>query len=548
MTRPATTAVSGLCLSLVSVSLAVAQPAGPVVFTDVTAESGIRFEHSFGDREMSSILEATGSGCLFFDYDGDGRLDLYAVNGAYLAGISNPEEEPAAPYTNRLYRNLGGGRFADVTAGSGAGDPGYGMAGVAGDYDNDGRPDLFVTNYGRNTLYRNGADATFTDVTAAASVGDTLWGVGATFLDYDRDGDLDLFVGNYLEFDPGYQLYYAADNFPGPLSYPGQPDVLYRNEGNGTFADVTAAAGVANRGRAMGVAAADYDGDGWTDLFVANDAMANYLYHNRGNGAFEDVGLLSGVAFSSSGDKSSSMGGDFGDFDHDGDLDLFVPDMAYNNFYVQLDGTRFDDATAALGIAEASGQYVSWSGNFLDYDNDGWADLFISNGDAHHLEHTQEALLLANRAAPDGRRVFADVSGGAGPFFYHRCVSRGAAAADYDDDGDLDLFVVHLDQPSMLLRNDGGNARHWVQVALRGSRSNREGYGARVRLRAGDLVQVAEKLNAAGYLSQGDPRLHFGLGEATAVDTLQVRWPSGATQELTGIVADQVVSLQEPTP
>jgi len=240
------------------------------------------------------------------------------------------------------------------------------------------------------------------------------------------------------------------------------------------------------------------------------------------------------------------MGGDFGDYDNDGDLDLLVPDMAYNNFYVNLGSGQFDDATASLGLAEVSGQYVSWSGDLFDYDNDGDLDLFISNGDAHHLEHTHEALLLANEPAPAGRRRFVDVSGESGDFFYVRCVSRGAASGDYDDDGDLDVFVLHLDQPSMLLRNDGGNANHWLQVDLRGRGGNRDGFGAQVRIVAAGQAQMAEKVSASGYLAQNDPRLHFGLGSIGLIDTVGVRWPSGARQVLTAVTADQVIVLEEP--
>jgi len=472
---------AGACLCAASLAGA-AQTADAVVFTDVTEHAGVAFTHSFGDDDMSSILEATGSGCLFFDYDADGLVDLYAVNGRYLPGISEPEEAPDLELTNHLFRNIDGARFADVTVAAAVGDTGYGMACIAGDYDNDGATDLYVTNYGANALYHNDGKGAFADVTAVAGVGDTLWGVGTTFLDYDNDGDLDLFVGNYLEFDPEYRLYYAADKFPGPLSYPGQPDVLYRNNGEGSFTIVSAAAGVLNDGRAMGVVAADYDLDGHIDLFVANDAMGNYLYHNRGDGTFEDVALYSGVAFSASGDKSSSMGGDFGDFDNDGDFDLLVPDMAYNNFYVNGGAGEFEDATAALGIAEVSGQYVSWNGDFFDYDND----------------------------------------------------------------GDLDIFILHLDQPSMLLRNDGGNSGHWLAVELEGTRSNRDAFGTLLRLRVGGTVQLAEKLNASGYLAQNDPRVHFGLGPADIIDTLEVRWPSGARQHLTAVPADQVLTLREP--
>ncbi|MEW6749603.1 MAG: CRTAC1 family protein [Candidatus Latescibacterota bacterium] len=525
------------------------EPGSGVQYTDVTEQAGIRFLHTFGDEDMSSILEATGSGCMFFDYDRDGVLDLYLVNGCYLEGISDPPHGGQPPEArDLLFRGNGDGTFTDVTGAAGVGDPGYGMACLAGDYDNDGYPDIYVTNYGPNTLYHNNGDGTFSDVTAAAAVGDSLWGVGATFVDYDLDGDLDVYVGNYLDFDPDYHLSYAGDGHPGPLSYPGQPDVLYRNDGDGTFTDVTAAAGVSNESRAMGVVAGDLTGDGWPDIYVANDAMENYLYRNNGDGTFADIGLASGTAFSANGDASSSMGGDLGDYDRDGDLDLFVPDMGFNNLYRNLGGGFFEDVTAAAGIAVPSGPYVSWHGDFLDYDNDGDLDLYITNGNAHYTTHTEEALLLANVPGPDGTRVFADVSGLSGPYFRYRCVARGGAAGDYDNDGDLDLFVLNLDQPSMLLRNDGGNRRHWLQVALEGTRSNRDGIGARVRVRAGDLVHVEERLSACGYLSQNDPRLHFGLGESARVDTLTVHWPGGRVQTLVDVPADRVVFVKEPAP
>ncbi|MFQ6091518.1 MAG: CRTAC1 family protein [bacterium] len=516
---------------------------GPV-FVDVTAQSGIMFQHSFGDDDMSNILESTGSGCAFFDYDGDGHLDIYAVSGCYLDGI-NDIGHKGLRLTNHLYRNNGDGTFTDVTEQAGVGDEGYGMGCVVGDYDNDGDPDLYVTNYGPNTLYRNNGDGTFRDVTEEAGVGDTLWGVGAVFFDYNNDGYLDLYVGNYLEFDPEYRLYYEADEFPGPLAYPGQRDVLYRNNGDGTFTDVTEAAGVLNEGRAMGVLSSDYDDDGWVDLFVANDAMENYLYRNNGDGTFTEVGLESGTAFSEHGDAASSMGGDFADFDLDGDLDLLVPDMTFNSFYRNLGHGFFEDVSAQIGVAEISGQYWSWGGDLFDYDNDGDLDIFISNGDGHRLD-TQEELFLANVPGPKGERVFKDVAGQSGEFFRHKSVSRGMAVGDYDNDGDLDVFILNLDQPSILLRNDGGNRNHWLMIQLRGTKSNRDGVGARVTLRTGDLKQVEEKKTGTGYLSQNDPRLHFGLGDRRHIEKVVIRWPSGVTQRLTNIDADKIMTVIEP--
>ena len=520
----------------------------PPVFVDVAAAMGLEFRHSFGDDVMSNIIESSGSGCAFLDYDGDGWLDLYVVNGGYHPALSGgaPTGRHAGA-TNRLFRNEEGLRFVDVTDAAGVGDTGFGMACTVGDIDNDGRPDLFVTNYGRNTLYRNLGDGTFADVTGTAGVGDERCGLGCVFLDYDRDGWLDLYVGNYIDFDPGYRLFFAADEFPGPLSYLGQSDVLYHNEGDGTFVDVTEAAGVLNEGRAMGVSAADYDGDGWTDIYVANDAMENFLYRNRGDGTFSEEALFAGVAYSANGDASSSMGADFGDCDNDGDLDLLVPDMAYNNLWLNRGEGQFEDVTAASGLAAMSGQFVSWSGDFADFDNDGDLDVILSNGDAHRLD-TMETLLLTNVPGPDGRRVLVDLTADSGPWFRRKSVARGLATADWDNDGDLDFFMVDLDRPSELVRNDGGNCGHWLTIDLVGTRSNRDAIGARVTLRAGDLLRLEEKRSGTGYLSQNDPRLHFGLGSRDTVDEIDILWPSGERQHLVDVPANQTLTITEPGP
>jgi hypothetical protein len=515
---------------------------------NVTAASGIRFLHSFGDDRMSNIIEASGSGCAFFDYNNDGWMDLYAVNGGYLPALNDSAADGRhRGATDHLYRNNQDGTFTDVTEQAGCGDAGYGMACTSGDIDNDGYQDIFVSNYGRSTLYHNQGNGTFADITLAAGTVDTLSGMGCALLDFDDDGFLDLYVGNYLDFDPGYRLYYAADEFPGPLAYPGQRDLLFRNNGDLTFTEVNTSAGVRNDGRAMGVAAADYDNDGWVDLYVANDAMENYLYHNDGDGTFTNVAPRTGVALSANGDASSSMGGDWGDYDNDGDLDLIVPDMAFNNLYENLGNGLFDDVTAAAGIAEVSGQFISWSGHFADFDNDGWLDMLISTGDAHRLD-TMEPLLLVNTAGPNGKRVFRDQAGGWGAWFLEKSVARGVAVADYDNDGDLDFFMVNLDRPSELIRNDGGNRNHWLMLDLIGTHSNRDALGARVTVRVGDLRQIREKRSASGYLSQSDPRLHFGLGETMRVDEVEIRWPRGTIQRLTDVQTDRILSVQEPSP
>ena len=325
----------------------------------------------------------------------------------------------------------------------------------------------------------------------------------------------------------------------------GQRDLLYRNNGDGTFAEVTEAAGVLKDGRAMGTISCDYDGDGWVDIFVANDAMENYLYRNNRDGTFTDVALEAGVAFSASGDATSSMGGDFGDFDNDGDLDLLVPDMSFNNLYLNLGNGFFEDVTAFVGLAEPSGQYVSWGGDFGDFDNDGYLDILISNGDAHRLD-SMETLLLLNVSGPQGARMFRDANDLSGPWFRQKSVSRGLAVADYDNDGDLDFFVLNLDRTSQLVRNDGGNKKHWLTIGLVGTKSNRDAIGTHVTVRSGDLIRIEEKRSAASYLSQNDPRLHFGLGDRSRVEEIEVRWPSGAVQKLEDIKANQFITLTEP--
>ena len=510
---------------------------------DITEAAGISWRHSIGDDSLSNIVESTGAGCAFLDYDGDGDLDLYLVNGRFHPELSHARgRRLAGRLTNALYRNNGDGTFTDVTKAAGVGDRGYGMAVVAADYDNDGDTDLFVTNYGRDTLYRNEGNGTFTDATESAGIGDTRWTVGATFFDYDRDGRLDLFVGGYLLFDPDYRYYYAADAFPGPLSYPGQRDTLYRNLGDGTFEDVTKAAGLGSPdGRAMGIAACDIDNDGDEDLYVANDGMENYLYRNRGDGSFENVALDTGTAFGQNGEATSAMGPEFGDFDSDGLIDIFVPDMGYGCLYRNTGKGWFEEKSARLGVAAVLGQYTSWSGNFLDIDNDGWLDIFVVNGDAHHLEPEEDTLLL-NR----GGAGFEDVSARTGSALRLKFVGRGSASGDFDNDGDLDLLVLNVNDRPRLLRNDLANSNHWLELRLIGTASNRDAVGARVRLTAGGRTQIRDVRTSSGYLSQSDPRLHFGLGPHAVVDRIEISWPSGTVQNLRKIAADRLLSITEP--
>jgi enediyne biosynthesis protein E4 len=523
------------------------QSSGPV-FKEVTRDAGIDFKHCLGARKISNIVEATGSGCAWVDFDRDGKLDLYVVNGSYLEGISDPRSPFKGTHqSSRLYRNNGDGTFTDVTEKACVGnDNRYGMGVLAGDYDNDGFPDLYVTNYSGNVLYHNNRDGTFTDVTAKAGVSLGRWSTGAAFLDYDKDGFLDLFVGVYLDFDSGYRLFYEADVYPSPLAYPAQGSVLYHNNGDGTFTDVTAKAGVGIKGRAMGALAVDYDDDGWVDIFVANDNTPNFLYHNNGNGTFKEVALVSAVAFGQNGNAAASMGGDFGDFDRDGKLDLIVPAMGYNALYHNMGHGIFEDVAMSVGLAVISGQYWSWGGKFVDYDNDGYLDVMVVNGDGHRLSDTQEAILARNVAGQGGRRTFQDVADQSGPYFHTKTVARGLALGDYDNDGDVDAFVLNIDQASMLIQNDGGNNKNWLTLDLAGTKSNRDALGTKVTIRTGELTQFDEKKSGTSYLSQCDPRMHFGLGTASKVDEVRIKWPNGISQILKDVKPNQFLKLAEP--
>jgi len=562
---------------------AVAPAAAEGIFTDVTADSGVDFVHTFGDEEMSNLVESSGYGVCLFDADGDDLLDIYLVNGSVADGVSDrfddeagDGEAPGAPAantplpTNRLYKNLGNMRFRDITETAGVGDTGFGMGCVAGDLDNDGDVDLVVTNYGPNRVYRNdgpAADGTprFTDVAAETGLAEPAWSMGAALLDVDGDGRLDLYVGNYVRFDPDYRAYYATDRFPGPLSYSGSPDRLWLNRtadpASWRFEDVSEKAGVANpEGRAMGIGVSDVDGDGRPDIFVSNDAMANSLFRNRGDGTFEDVALGSGVAYSENGNATAAMGVDFGDLDGDGAFEIFVPDMSFSTLYTTqagdaASGGLFHDRSRQLGLALVAGQYVGWSGHLLDYDLDGLLDLFMTTGDLHDIEPTED-LLLHNDGAP-GQPRLSDARAEGGEHFREATMGRGAAVGDLDNDGDPDIVMNVIADRAVVLRNDQATSNHWLEVRLVGTKSNRGGVGALVEIetqiktagKAGgegaSLRQKREVRAGSGYLSSGDPRAHFGLGAATEVARLTVRWPSGAVTTREKLPADRVVTIEE---
>lgn len=541
-----------LVCSAVSILLAATETYGKPRFTDVTAAAGIDFRHVNGAGGRKYTVETVGSGGAFLDYDSDGDLDIYLINGAEVPGTVSPEKP-----TNKLYRNEGDNRFADVTREAGGGDIGYGMGCAAADIDNDSDLDLYVTNVGTDILYRNDGPwpgGRFVDITEPAGVGDTLWGSSCAFADVDNDGCVDLYVANYLDFsyddhkvcrEGGSEL----QLYCGPEAYDGVRDILYRNNGNGTFADITEAAGLSNPlGKELGVVFGDVDLDGDQDLYLASDQTANFLFLNDGKGRFEEVGLLAGVAYNEDGDVEGSMGVDMGDFDNDRWPDLLVTNFQWetNTLYRNLGDGTFADVTFAAGLGKGSIPFLSWGTRFFDFDNDGDRDIFIANG---HIESdialyqnttfAQRNQLFLN----DGKGHFEEVVEGS-PLAVRK-VSRGAAFGDYDDDGDVDILVTSCADTPTLMRNDGGNQNNWLRVRLQGTRSNRAAIGARVELTSGSLQLVDEVRSGASYLSQSDLRLFFGLGTRTEVDRLEVFWPSGLVEVVKDIPANREISLIE---
>jgi hypothetical protein len=527
-----------------------------VQFVNVTEEAGIRFMHTDGSSGRKYLVEPLCSGAAFFDYDNDGYVDIYFVNGAPLPGFQSEEAPRNALYRNNGPNEQGVWTFTDVTEEAGVGDTGYGYAVTAGDTDNDGDQDLYVGNFGPNVFYRNNGDGTFTDNTAEAGVGDALWATDVVFGDYDADGHLDLYVGNYVDFSVARNKTYQAGPFKMyclPSDFDAQPDVLYRNRGDGTFEDATKAAGVYHTwGKAMGIVFGDYDNDGDLDLYVANDTVPKFLFQNNGDGTFTEVGLRAGVAYSGEGRVQSGMGADFGDYDNDGDLDLLVTTYQrdYNVLYRNEGNGFFADVSFRAGIARESLRYLAFSTGFFDYDHDGDLDVFIANG---HLEpeiaqispsvsYAQTNQIFRN----NGEGTFTDVSAELGPGMQEQAVSRGLAFGDYDNDGDLDLLVTNRNDLPALLRNEGGNRQHWLMVRTIGKVSNRDGIGARIAITSGDLRQIREVRSSAGYMCQHDMRVHFGLGERTSVDSLEIRWPSGIVQTLKNVSVDRVLTVEEP--
>lgn len=510
-------------------------------YQEIGEEVGLDFVHSIGADHMKNIVESVGGGAAFLDYDQDGYIDIYTCSGTWVEGFSKSEEPDKLP-GNHLYRNKQDGTFEDVTMKAGVGGPWYSMGVTVGDFNNDGYPDIYVSNNGPNTLYQNNGNGTFKDITKRAMVGGKECSVGAVWLDFDNDGLLDLYVGNYLNFDPDYKYYYAPDGFPGPLAYDSQKDILYHNKGKGTFEDVTNKMGIIDiDGRAMGVGAADYDDDGFVDIYVANDHTVNFLWHNDQGKGFTDMGVMSGTGFSQSGEATVSMSVDFADYNGDELLDMFISDDNYCSLYKNLGNGVFSDKSYFSGISVASGQFVGWSSSFFDYDNDGDVDIFKTNGELKH-KYGQEDQLFENI----GNGKFKDISVERGQYFREENVGRGACLGDYDNDGDIDIYIVNLDSHGKLLRNNKGNQNNWLTLNLIGQTSNRDAVGSRIRIIAGGKVQTAQKKSTTGYLSQNDSRIHFGLEKNEIVEKIEIKWPSGKFQVLENIKTNQILTVKEP--
>ncbi len=536
-----------IAVFLLAATAAIAQDSKPglIKFEDATESSGIRFTHSFGSRKLGSLLESTGAGCVWFDYNNDGLEDLYVVSGRPLDDKMHPyplKEKPAVAPHNHLYRNDGGGKFTDVSDKAGVATDLYSFAVSAADYDNDGFEDLFVSGYGKAILFRNKGDGTFEDVSEKAGIKIDGWTISSTWLDYDHDGCVDLFVGRYVKFDPSYRMYYAADNYPGPLDYEATTNRLYHNNCNGTFTDVTDRSGIgAFKGRTMGVTSADFDNDGWPDIYVANDKTENFLFHNKHDGTFEEIAVDAEVAYGQNGESTSAMGPTFVDIDGDGNLDLWVTDSKYNRLMRNTGKKSFDDVGIAAGVAQGNAQYTSWGSGFYDFDNDGQLDILIAHGGLIHMVPQEPSLYRGI-----GNLKFVDVSREAGAALERKTVSRGACFADYDNDGKMDAFIVNLGSPGTLLHNVSPGSNHWIAFRLIGHKSNHDGIGAKIEVTSGGHTRVASRVAGSGYMSQDDGRVFFGLGSNSNVESVTVHWPSGKQQVLHKLGVDRVVTVEEP--
>jgi hypothetical protein len=533
-----------------------------ISFANIAQTAGLTHKTVYGDEQKNKyLLETTGSGVAWFDYDNDGWLDLFFVNGTRLSGIAKGQEP-----TNRLYKNNRNGTFTDVTVKAGLARSGWGQAVCIGDYDNDGWDDLFISYFGKNALYKNNGNGTFSDVTDKAGVGvnKTRWGSGCAFLDYDKDGDLDLFVGSYIDFDvktaptpeTGPCLYKGVMVACGPPGLTGGVNMLFQNNGNGTFTDVSEKSGIRKTigTYALGVLVADFDNDTWPDIYVANDSAPAALYHNNGNGTFTDIGVEAGAAYSGDGKPQAGMGVSAGDFDDDGWLDIFKTNFSgdTSTLYRNLGKNTFDDVTFATGIG-LNTRWLGWGCGFFDPDNDGWLDILLVNGHVYpevtklttEAGYAQRKVLYRNQR----NKTYQDVTEKIGGALLEPTASRGCAFGDFDNDGDVDVVINPVNETPVLMRldslapKDGGN--NWIAVKAIGVKSNRTGIGARVTCVTEEKTQFSEVRSGGSYYSQNDLRVHFGLGKATKAKTIEIRWPSGKVDVLKEVAANQVITVKE---
>ena len=520
------------------------------IFNDVTHQAGIDFRYNFGDFTYGNILESSGSGVTVFDYDADGFMDLLMLNGTYLEGISDPDGKVFKDASDKLYRNNGDGTFSEVSVQAGMMDTHWTMAAAAVDYDADGDTDIFLLNYGPNAFYRNNGDGTFTDITEESGLkgpeklnGFTKWSVGAAFWDFNLDGRLDVMVGNFLAFDPEYVSATKPEMMPHPSEYRGQASMLYRQDADGSFTDVTREMGFHfPESKCMGLTVFDYDDDGDLDLFQGNDHQMNFLFRNDGNSKFTEVAVASGVALNDQGNPTGSMHGTIGDIDGDGLIDLLVTDLKYGALYRNLGQGVFEDITRRSGVADVFLGKGEWAAALFDFDNDGDLDIFSANGTAEELIE-QPPLLLEN----NGSGRFINSGPQLGEYFNDKRSGRGGAVWDFDNDGDLDIIVSHVDLKSSpaLLRNDISNGNHWLGIKLEGEHGPASALGARVVISYGSKKQASVNQWNSGYLSSGDPRMHFGFGSSESIDNIEVHWANGISENYPDVKLDQYITFRQ---
>jgi len=539
------------CLFLICITVMSSAQKKNVMFNDVTGKAGIRFKYTIGDYSYKNIIESSGSGITVFDYNNDGLMDLYLMNGKYLEGISDPEGKVFKDSHNELYKNNGNGTFTPVTEKAGVGGNQWSMAAGAIDLDNDGYQDLYVLNYGPNVFYRNNGNGTFANITNSLNLagpdtlnGFTKWSIGVSFWDYNNDGRLDAMVGNFLAFDPAYVSSATPGKMPHPSEYKGQASMLYEHQQDGKFIDVTKKRGLYfPDSKCMGLTVFDYDDDGDLDIFQANDHQLNFLFRND-NGVYREVGVESGVAANSQGIGTGSMHGSIGDVDGDGLIDMLVSDLSYGALYRNAGNGIFVDITESSGIDRAMTGKGSWAAQLFDYDNDGDLDIISANGTAEELI-LQYPLLLEN----DGKGHFKNVGQKRGPYFSTKRSGRGLAVWDFDNDGDLDIIISHVDKQATaaLIRNDGGNNNHWLGLTLKGKNGPASAIAAKVTVTTGGKNQVLVNQWATCYLSNNDPRLHIGLGQQKQIDQLEINWSDGEKEIYKDITCDQYLTILQGT-